>query len=907
MKSGSLTPERWQSVEDLFYRSLEVPEEGRAAFLAQACGSDDDLRREVERLLRHYPQEGAVLDEAMVNLARFVPEDDPAPERVGPYRMVRPIGTGGMGVVYLAERDDERLRQSVALKVIRGGYESREMIRRFVSERQILANLRHENIARLLDGGTTDDGRLYFAMEYVEGVPITDYCEQRSLPIKERLSLFRRVCSAVQHAHQNLIVHRDLKPSNILVTSEGTPKLLDFGIAKVIDPAADGSPEGPLTRADVRLMTPEYASPEQVKGGSITTASDVYALGALLFELVTGETAHKFVERSPSEIEQVVCEQPVTRPSSAADRTTPGTISADLDTIVLKALQKEPAHRYHSAEQLSEDIGRMLSGVPIVARPPTLGYRSRKFIQRHRFGVTAAAVITLLLVGTTIVTAVQSSAIAAKSEEVAHERDRAAAVSDFLIEIFRAPDPSQAKGESITAAEILDRGALKIQTELATEPDLQVDLMLVMSEVYMNLAVYDSAESLARRALELSRTHFGAESKEAAKALTALGLASRTMGKLDDARRLYEEALAIEERELEEDDLDLASTVNNLGNLLAQQGEYEPSLQYLRQALAIREAAHGKNAPDVAVSLNNLATVAYRMGDYDLAESYHRQVLDNLIAANGEDDPQVAVSMNNLASVLDAKGDVAGAETMYRDALSLKRKLKGPDHPDVAYTLNNLGAVLRKTGKLQEAKPVFGEALRIFKAAYGDRHPNVAVATHNLASVHRDAGDWKAADSLYGIAVDILTQVAGPRNPSVGIMRIGQASAYRGLGDLTRAEAEYREALSIMSERLPPGHARIAEAKVGLGFTLIDLDRPDEAERLIHAAHDSLYASFGADDSRTNEALSALGACLYAQGRTAEGVGMMRQAYDGLRKSLPENHVFVREVAERLESMSAER
>ncbi|HUF11327.1 MAG TPA: serine/threonine-protein kinase [Rhodothermales bacterium] len=900
MKSRKLTADRWHEVEQLFFRALELPGEERGAFLEKACGSDEDLRSEVDRMLRHHSEGDSPLDAPLPHLSALAPDEDLTPERVGPYRVVRPIGAGGMGVVYLAERDDEHFRQSVALKVIRGGHESADMIRRFVVERQILANLRHENIAGLLDGGTTDDGRLYFAMEYVDGLPVDEYCERKKMSLEDRLELFKRICSAVQHAHQNLVVHRDLKPSNILVTAAGTPKLLDFGIAKVVDPM-EAEPGTPLTREDFRVMTPEYASPEQVKGRPITTASDVYALGALLYELVTGELAHRFSERTPAGIEQVVCERPVKRPSSIVAKSAGRSISGDLDTIILKALQKEPWHRYHSAEQLAEDIDRFQSGAPIAARPPTLGYRSRKFVGRHRFGVGATALIALLLIGATVVTAVQSSAIAAKTEEVARERDRAETVSEFLVEIFRAPDPSQAKGESVTAAEILDRGALKIQSDLATQPDLQADLLLVMSEVYLNLAVYDSAESLARRALDLSREVFGSESKEAARASTALALVHKTTGDFDAARGLYENALATQRAVLSDDHLDIASTANNLGNLLQQQGEYEASLGHLREALAIRRKAHGSNAPEVAVTLNNLATVAYTMGDYSLAESSHRSVLDILVKNNGPDDPQVAVSMNNLATVLDAKGDLAGAEEMYRQVLDLKRKLKGPDHPDVAYTLNNLGALLRKAGRLDAAKPVFNEALRIFKASYGARHPNVAVATHNLASVYRDAGDWVAADTLYASAVAILTEAAGPRNPNVGIMRAGQASVYRGLADFARAETEYRDALEILIAGFPAGHARIADARVGLGLTLVDLDRPDEACLLLEAAYDTLLASFGDADQRVYEALAALGACQAAQGQPEEGNAMMRNALDGLKRTLPDEHYVVREIAGRLD------
>src|SRR5262245_28667108 len=458
MVSAPSSPERWRRVKDLFGAALDLPPSEREVILEAAAGEDAALAAEVRRLLAAHEKEGTFLEEIVAGEGRILLERgedaSAAGRRIGPYELLEPIGRGGMGSVYLARRADKEFEERVAIKLVRPGAFSEQALRRFRFERQTLANLSHPGIARLLDGGTTEDGVPYFVMEHVAGLPIDEFCGARDLPLEERLRLFRDVCDAVQHAHRNLVVHRDLKPSNILVTGDGRVKLLDFGIARLL-PEAGEQPPG-LTRTFERVMTPEYASPEQIRGEPVTTGSDVYALGVLLYRLLTGEHPYRFESERPSDIERVVCEQEPRRPSTAVGRGTPpaperGTarlrrrLRGDLDNIALKALQKEPARRYGSADQLSEDVGRYLRGEPVQARRVTLAYRASKFVRRHRVGVAAASLAVVSLLAALVVSLL--SARAARLEAAKADR-----INAFVNSIFGAASPWR-DGKAVTVAE----------------------------------------------------------------------------------------------------------------------------------------------------------------------------------------------------------------------------------------------------------------------------------------------------------------------------------------------------------------------------------------------------------------------------------------------------------------------
>src|SRR5215475_12190576 len=455
-----MNPESWQRIENVFRTTVDRPADERDAYLTRACDGDEDLRREVLSLLEQGTAEDFIRDPIASAALAFtaISNDDLTGERVGPYRVKRLIGRGGMGDVYEAERDDEQFRQQVAIKIIKRGMDTEFVRDRFLRERQILASLDHPHIARLIDGGATPDGSPYFVMEFVAGEPITDYCRRQSLSVNEKLKLFLKVCSAVQYAHQKLVVHRDLKPSNILIDEDGEPKLLDFGIAKLLSP--DGSQPQTRTETALRLMTPEYASPEQARGQAVATTTDVYSLGVVLYELLTDRRPYEFRTYSPAEIERTICDTGIEEPSKVVGRMTGADaklarqLAGDLDNIAMMAMRIEPERRYQSVEQFSEDIRRHLAGMPVVARKDTFGYRAGKFVRRHKAGVAILAPLIVLAVAMTD----QAARIARERDRANQETATAQAATQSLVAMFEVADPDKARGNVITARELLDRG-----------------------------------------------------------------------------------------------------------------------------------------------------------------------------------------------------------------------------------------------------------------------------------------------------------------------------------------------------------------------------------------------------------------------------------------------------------------
>ncbi len=546
---------RLRRVNEILLATLEHEPPKRGAFLDRVCKGDEQVRCEVESLLAVDPELVDRLDCPVADL-HGPPAVVVEGKRIGPYRVVRELGRGGMGAVFLAARADGEYDRQVAVKVLKRGLDTAEIVHRFRTERQILANLGHPYIAELYEGGTTEDHRLYFVMEHIEGEPIDRYCDARRGTIRQRIELFRKVCSAVQFAHQSLVVHRDLKPGNILVTADGEPKLLDFGVAKLLDPET-GEPVT-ATAAGLRLMTPEYASPEQVRGEPITTTSDVYSLGVMLYELLTGHRPHRLKAWQAEEVKRVICEQEPEKPSTAVSRVeevraeagaivtlTPEAVSrvrgeeprrlrrllsGDLDSIVLRALRKEPQYRYASVEQLSKDLRRHLEGRPVRARKGTFAYRTGKLLRR-RGKELAAAAAALLLAGVAVDRESQQ-------RHTACERDRAQRISGFLVELFKVSDPSEARGNSVTAREILDRSAARIEQELEKDPELRAALMTTIGEIYGNLGLYSEATQLLETALAQRQQLHGETHLEVAETLDVLVGLLYQKGELEGAEAL---------------------------------------------------------------------------------------------------------------------------------------------------------------------------------------------------------------------------------------------------------------------------------------------------------------------------------------------------------------------------------
>jgi serine/threonine-protein kinase len=738
-----VTAERWGLVKSVLDGALEKGPGERTAFVAAACGEDSELRAEVESLLEFEEGSAGFIEEPLFGRFSGGLEGLAEGQRIGPYRVVREIGRGGMGAVYLAVRADEEFDQRVALKLVGTG-SAAEIVRRFRAERQILAHLDHPNIAKLLDGGTAEDGRPYFVMEYVEGRPIDEVAG--ALPLRERLALFREVCAAVHFAHQNLVVHRDLKPANVLVTAEGVPKLLDFGIAKLLDPRQT---DPGLSELGLRPMTLKFASPEQVGGMPVTTASDVYALGGLLHVLLTGRSPYSVAADDRQALERAITQGETVRPSQAVERREDARrLAGDLDTIVLRAMDLKPDRRYASAEQLAADVQRYLDGLPVLARKDTAGYRLGKFVRRHKAGVAAAAAVLLLILGFSVT-------VTLLLRRAERERDRANAFSRFLADLFEKAGPSQSRGEPITAREVLDRGQRQIAKELKAAPESRASLMETMGRVYRSLGLFEPARSLLEESLRIRRQTLGNDHLDVASNLLNLALVLQETGKRTEAEPLIKEALEIYRRHGATATRDYAAGLNNLGGLLEERGDYAGAEALYGEALSLKQSFPGGDE-EVARAYNNLGELSYKRGDNTAAEFYLRKALAmRRRLLGGEPHPDVATSLNNLASLLEAKGERAEAEKLYREVLAMRRRLFDSHHPKVAASLSNLAFVLLAEGRPAEAELFAREALSITPPD----HPNRAVFLRHLAAALVGQGKGREAELSAREALSIFQAV----------------------------------------------------------------------------------------------------------------------------------------------------
>ena len=882
----AMNADRWTQIQTLFAAALERPPGAREAFLRTACGDDPDLLAEVRSLLAADADGHPLLDSLALD-AIALPTDLlpdgilPAEgERVGPYRIVRPLGRGGMGAVFLAERADGQFEQQVALKLIRGGAASGQIVQRFQSERQILARLQHPYIARLLEGGLTEDGRPYFAMEYVDGVPFDQYCDAHDASISERIQRFRMVCEAVQYAHRRLVVHRDLKPSNILVTNDGTVKLLDFGIATVLA-GEDGVRANPgRTQTGHAVMTPAYAAPEQVRHAPVTTATDVYALGVVLYEVLAGQRPFDLSDCSPAEMERIVTEQTPPPPSAIAPPNRRRLLRGDLDTIVRKALRKEPERRYASAEQLADDVQRHLDGRPVTAQPDTLGYRTRKFVQRHRASVTATTLVVLLIAA---LVGFYTTRLAQERDRARREAATATQVSDFLQELFAVSDPSASGGDPLSARALLDQGAARIQRDLADQPLVQARMMQIMGEVYQNLGAFDASAPLLKRSLALRRQSPGAAPLDIASSLNSLAILKQEIGAYTTADSLFRAALAIQQDRLGPQAPAVAATLHNWGTLLHVQAQYDRADSLFQRALAIRTEQFGTADPRTASTLNERATLRFDQGNLEDAEALYRQTLEVRRAHFDGDHPEVAASLNNVAMVLRHKSQFDEAETLYRDALAMRERLYNGPHPDVAHTLNHLARLYYNRGDYAAAEPIARRALAMRIEVFGEEHMETTASMGSLASILGGRGRHDEQATLYRRALAITQTNLGPEHPYAAALSYSLASALHDGGHRTEAERHYRQSLALHRQLFPDGHANTAYPLLRLGALLTETGRAAEGEPLLREAVALRTNALSPDHWRVAVARSTLGQCLTERGRYAEAESLLIQSYEVLR------------------------
>ncbi|RMH15850.1 MAG: serine/threonine protein kinase [Acidobacteria bacterium] len=868
--------ERADEVERICFETLIRPPAERAPYLARACDGDDELRREVESLIDADRRAGDFLEKPAVAANR--PPFAALGSRVGPYELVRKLGEGGSSTVYLAVRADDQYRKRVALKVVAHGLATAERLRRFRVERQILAGLEHPSIARLLDGGTTDAGLPYFVMELVEGEPIDVYCDRRRLGVDQRIDLLCRVCDAVHYAHRNLIVHRDLKPSNVLVTADGVPKLLDFGIAKLLNPDL-ALPDPHPTDTWLQAMTPEFASPEQILGAPVTTASDVYALGVMLYLLLTGRLPRRLREPTPAALLRLAGEA-IERPSAAvlrpgadgedpaaladARRTTPKQLArqlrGDLDNVIMGALRAEPDRRYGSAEVLAEELRCYRRGLPVRARRDQLGYRLRKLLRRHRLAFAAAAFAALAL-------ALFIAALLHQVSETAAARDRAEETVRFVERMLEIADPARGPGASATVRAALDRGRAQLE-RLDGQPLLRARLEHFLGVVYVNLGDYEVAEPLLRRALATRRSRLG-EHPAVVETENELGLLALSRGRYDEAESIFRRAVELAQRLRPLPRRLLADGREGLGWTLFLRGDLEAAETEHAAALDLRRRLFGDGDQAVAESLSALATVRGESGDHAASIAYYRQALAILEARLGADHPQVAMTLNDLGVELHQAGDDAAAEPVLRRSLAIKRQRLGPGHPMVLNTENSLAAVVLENGDLEAAEALARRVVAGRRQALGEEHPLLAQSRSLLARILTRKGAYDEARALFRQALAQTRRSLGDVHPGVGHVLTGWGELELAAGDPARAEELLREAVRVRAQVLPPAHWHTALSRSLLGAAIAARGDFAAAEALLRDALEVIRAARGDDDRQTREAAARLAELYRRWGRAA--------------------------------------
>jgi serine/threonine protein kinase/tetratricopeptide (TPR) repeat protein len=832
-----VTPERFARLKEIVLTARRLDGGARAAYLAEAGAGDPTLRDEAESLLAHESDTPSILETggASGRMARDLAASlaaPPLPSRIGPYEITGILGEGGMGIVYHA-RQSEPLKREVALKLIKRGMDTERVVGRFESERQALARMDHPGIARVLDAGADASGRPYFVMELVRGMPLVDYADSRRLTLRRRLDLFLKVCHAVQHAHQKGIIHRDLKPTNVLVTEqdgEPQPKIIDFGIAKAVEEPLSG--RSLFTEEGQLVGTPEYMSPEQAGFGAagVDTRTDVYSLGVLLYELLTGQRPYRLPSRILGEIQRIIGEEEPEKPSTALARAEAadtavlgqnrGTtiqklrreLAGDIDNIILMTLRKEPDRRYPSVERFAEDLRRHLDGLPVMARQDTFGYRTGKFIRRHRIGVGTGVAAVIVLIGFAVSMAVQSSRIARERDRALDAENRARTeaatatrVSDFLVELFEVADPYVSQGDTITARELLDKGADRIG-DLAGVPEVQASLMSTMSRAYVGLRIRDRAVPLAEQALETRRGLFGEKSAAVAESYNNLGAAYAMKGDQDAAETNYRKALALRRELLGPEHMDIAESASLLALCLHTLSRFAEAESLYRESLAMTRKFKGEEDPAVTWGINNLGGILHAQGQAEEAEALLREALSRARAAD-TDSILMADIMSELAVILKGNDDLDGAEPFYRDALAIRERIFG-DHPITAQSHNNIGVFLRKRGDPAAAIPHLRKAVAIHKRLRGDDHLDVAIGLGNLASALNESGEYAEAEDSYREAIRSVENSMGRDYWVYGQVRYGYGAFLFERGRTADAEPHLHSGYEVLKNGLGEHHRR---------------------------------------------------------------------------------------------------
>jgi serine/threonine protein kinase len=905
--------------EELFHQALELPPgPQRSDFLQKACGGDETLRQGVETLLHAHTEAGAVLEPLM---PRPFPESATPPvsekpgDQIGRYKLLQVIGEGGFGIVYMAEQR-EPVRRRVALKVIKLGMDTKQVIARFEAERQALALMDHPNIARVFDAGATETGRPFFVMELVRGVPITEYCDQNHLSTRQRLELFILVCKAIQHAHQKGVIHRDIKPSNILVTLHDVvpvPKVIDFGIAKAIDQPL--TEKTLFTRFEQFMGTPAYMSPEQAEmsGLDVDTRTDIYALGVLLYELLTGRPPfdpQQLLASGLDEMRRTIREQDPPKPStrlatlSDADLTTAaarrsaeprklsGLVSGDLDWVVMKALEKDRTRRYDTANGLAMDIERHLNNEPIIARPPSNLYRFQKLIRRNKLAVTATIAVALALVAGFGVSTWQTvrarraeaeTEIALKDSEEA--RLQAQAVSKYLVQAFRSPDPNQ-DGRDIKMADVLDRAVADLDANFAGSPKIKGELLDALGQTYTGLGLTTKALDVLKKARAVDQAVLGPDHPDTLGVNIDIFQTYRIARRLADGVPLLEDTLKRCKTKLGPDDPLTLTTMKDLGDAYRAAGRTAEGISMLEDTLKLCKAKLGLDDPTTLYTMNNLALAYRTAGRPAEAVSMLEEALKLMKAKLGPDDRDTLNTTDNLANAYRAAGRSAEAVPMLEETLRVCKAKFGADHPDTLNTMNLLGDTYRAAGRASDAVPLLEETLKLMKTKLGPDNGNTLNAMNNLALAYRAAGQLTQAVSLLEETLKLMKTNLGPDHPGTLNTANNLADAYQAAGRLTDAVPLSEETLTLCSAKLGARHPTTLRALnnlAALSLALLRQEKFTDAEPLARECL-TIYETTLPDDWRTFSDRSLLGGSLLGQKKYAEAEPLLLSGYEGMKQ-----------------------
>ena len=956
--------EPWQRADRVFVQALELPETERPAFLEEACSEDSQLRQLVHELLGFDEALGSFSEGPALEAVERAAAEASAEQHIGPYRLLGQLGSGGMGTVYLAEQS-EPVERKVALKLIKAGMDSEQVLARFEGERQALALMDHANVARVYDAGAAGTGRSYFAMEYVPGHEITEHCDRAELGFRDRVRLFLQVCDGVQHAHQKGLIHRDLKPSNILVKSaQGEPatvKIIDFGVAKSMQRKL--SAHAAHTQLGTFVGTPVYSSPEQILGrfGETDTRSDIYSLGVVLYELLVGTPPHTwddFDGRSQEEIARMLSEEPPTKPIHRFTTTTgkdaetvaqrrsltveqmQRRLRGDVSWILLKCLERRPEERYPSVSELRKDLERWLEGLPLEARPATGLYRLRTFVRRHRTGVAVTALVGAALLTTT------AAAVTGflRAERAAEEAELAA---DFQVEQLQELDPaamglglrtklideirhrlgeqevepsvleadlktlegllSHANFTDLSLSLLDDQLFARAETAIAEKygetPLLQARLWQSVADTRRELGQFEAAVEPQQRALAVRRRELGDEHPLTLESLASRGFLWLVMGRLDAAEGDLRQAAEARRRVLGDEHPETVISIGTLGSSLQAQGKLAEAEPNLREALETHRRVLGNEHPDTLISIGNLGSLLSDQGKLAEAEPYYREALEASRQVLGDEHPGTLISVNNLGFLLSSQGRAAEAEPYYREALETSRRVLGNEHRDTLISINNLGSLLRSQGKFGEAEALFREALATRRRVLGDAHPDTLFTVNSVGLLFRSQGQLAEAEPYFREALETRRRVLGEEHPDTLVSMGNLGLLLMSQGKLSEAETYGRKALDAY--RRLYGEERLDSLRAARNLAKILNERSKYAEvtELLEETLPTADGALGKEHQVSAEMRSLLGEALVGLGAYDGAEPLLLDGYQALEASLSADDERVRQAAERLAAL----